>query len=192
MEHGGQRPNEVTLLARAWRVAAERHVDQRRKGDRAEPYVNHLAEVAELVAEATCGRDANLVAAAVLHDTIEDTGMTHAELECQFGTDVADLVAEVSDDASLPKSERKRRQVAHAAEKSHRAKLLKLADKTSNLRSIAHSPPSDWSFDRRRSYLVWARDVAGGLRGVNRWLEGEFDRAAMELEQMLNEQEAKL
>jgi GTP diphosphokinase / guanosine-3',5'-bis(diphosphate) 3'-diphosphatase len=191
MEQGEQRPNEVTLLARAWRVAAERHVDQRRKGNRAEPYVNHLAEVADLVAEATAGRDANLVAAAVLHDTIEDTGMTRLELERQFGVDVARLVAEVSDDTRLSRQERKRLQVAHAPGKSGRAKLLKLADKTSNLRSIAHSPPAEWSLDRRREYLMWARDVVLGLRGVNPWLEAEFDRTAADLELMLKGQESK-
>src|SRR5476649_1804849 len=136
---------EIILLARAWRVAAERHVDQRRKGERAEPYVNHLAEVADLVAEATNGNDPNLVVAAVLHDTIEYTGLTYAELQSQFGTDVADLVAEVTDDKQLPSAERKKQQVEHASHISARAKLLKLADKTSNLRSIANSPPPDWS-----------------------------------------------
>ena len=80
-----QRLSDVELLARAWRVAAERHVDHRRKGSRAEPYVNHLAEVADLVATATGGSDARLVAAAVLHDTIEDTGMSLAELDRLFG-----------------------------------------------------------------------------------------------------------
>ena len=77
----GDMSGEIKLLARAWHVATERHVDHRRKGERAEPYVNHLAEVADLVAEATDGSDPNLVAAAVLHDTIEDTGMTYTELE---------------------------------------------------------------------------------------------------------------
>jgi (p)ppGpp synthase/HD superfamily hydrolase len=160
-------------------------VDHRRKGERAEPYVNHLAEVADLVAEATNGNDPNLVIAAVLHDTIEDTGLTYAELEAQFGLDVADLVAEVTDDKQLPSSERKKLQVEHAGRISTRAKLLKLADKTSNLRSIANSPPSDWSGERKQQYLNWARKVATGLRGVNVWLEGQFDEAARHLDQIL-------
>ena len=180
--------SEIRLLARAWRVAAERHVNQRRKGERAEPYVNHLAEVADLVAEATNGSDPNLVVAAVRHDTIEDTGLTYAELQAQFGTDVADLVAEVTDDTSLPKVERKRRQVDYANKKSARAKLLKLADKTSNLRSIGSSPPADWSLERKRQYLQWARDVAAGLRGANAWLEAQFDEAAKKLELLLENQ----
>jgi len=176
---------EIRLLARAWRVAAERHVDHRRKGERAEPYVNHLAEVADLVAEATNGTDPCLVAAAVLHDTIEDTDMTHGELEAQFGSDVADLVAEVTDDKALTSTERKRLQVEHAGRKSTRAKLLKLADKTSNLRSIANSPPTDWSENRKQRYLSWAREVVAELRGVNVWLEGQFDEAARHLDQIL-------
>jgi len=177
--------SEIKLLARAWRVATERHVDHRRKGKRAEPYVNHLAEVADLVAEATNGSDANLVAAAVLHDTIEDTGMTYGELEAQFGSDVADLVAEVTDDKELSQSERKRLQVEHAGRKSSRAKLLKLADKTSNLRSTANSPPTDWSVDRKQKYLKWAREVVAELRGVDVWLEGQFDEAARHLDETL-------
>lgn len=173
--------NQVLLLSRAWQLATERHVDQRRKGAKAEPYVNHLAEVAALVAEATQGEDAHLVAAAVLHDTIEDTGLTHAELLEQFGKDVADLVAEVTDDKSLPKAERKRLQVEHAPHKSPRAKILKLADKTSNLRALAKSPPADWSDERKRDYLAWAQKVVAGLRGANPWLEKMFDDAAKQL-----------
>ena len=181
----GDMSGEIKLLARAWHVATERHVDHRRKGERAEPYVNHLAEVADLVAEATDGSDPNLVAAAVLHDTIEDTGMTYTELEAQFGPDVAELVAEVTDDKELTSGERKRLQVEHAGRKSTRAKLLKLADKTSNLRSIANSPPTDWSENRKQRYLSWAREVVAELRGVNVWLEGQFDEAARRLDQIL-------
>ncbi len=66
----------VRRLAEAYLFAAERHARQRRKGDAGEPYINHLAEVAALVAEATAGRDPDLVIAAVLHDTVEDTETT--------------------------------------------------------------------------------------------------------------------
>jgi GTP diphosphokinase / guanosine-3',5'-bis(diphosphate) 3'-diphosphatase len=181
--------SEIMLLARAWRVAAERHVNQRRKGKSAEPYVNHLAEVAELVAEATQGDDPHLVAAAVLHDTVEDTGLTQADLAAQFGADVAGLVAEVTDDKTLPKDERKLRQIEHASEISHRAKLLKLADKTSNLRSLANSPPADWSMERKQQYLRWAQDVVGKLRGTNAWLEVQFEAAAEKLERLFKQRQ---
>jgi (p)ppGpp synthase/HD superfamily hydrolase len=174
--------NDIVLISRAWNFAAERHVTQRRKGEAQEPYVNHLAEVAELVATATEGRDANLVAAAVLHDTVEDTATLPTELASVFNSDIANLVAEVTDDKKLSKEERKKLQVQHAAAKSERAKILKLADKTSNLRSLINSPPSDWSQQRRKEYLRWALEVAKGLRGVNQWLEAKFDEAAAMLE----------
>jgi (p)ppGpp synthase/HD superfamily hydrolase len=100
--------SDILLIARAWNFSAERHAKQKRKGDAQEPYVNHLAEVAELVATATEGRDANLVAAAVLHDTVEDTATLPGELASIFNADVADLVSEVTDDKRIDKAERKR------------------------------------------------------------------------------------
>jgi (p)ppGpp synthase/HD superfamily hydrolase len=170
--------NDVLLLARAIDFAARRHAGQRRKGAAAEPYVNHLAEVALLLAEATGGADPRLVAAGLLHDAIEDTGATEAELAAAFGRDVAKLVAEVTDNKSLPKAERKRLQVANAAKKPRRAKMLKLADKTSNLRSLAASPPVDWPTARRRGGVGVARAVAAGLAGAHPLLEVAFAEAA--------------
>ena len=167
----------VVDLARAVDFAARKHRDQRRKGADAEPYVNHPAEVARLVAEATLGRDPVLVIAALLHDTIEDTATTREELVREFGEEVAALVAEVTDDKSLPKAERKRLQVHHAPSRSERAKLIKLADKTSNLRSMLSSPPADWDPRRKREYLAWAAEVVAGCRGVNERLEAWFDEA---------------
>jgi len=167
----------VLLIARALDFAARKHVDQRRKGEAEEPYINHVAEVASLLAEATGGEDAVLVAAGLLHDTIEDVGVTHAELAQAFGPEVADLVQEVTDDKSLPKQERKRLQVEHAPHKSGRARQLKIADKTSNLRAIRNSPPKDWDEERKREYFDWAKRVVDGCRGVNAKLEATFDDA---------------
>jgi (p)ppGpp synthase/HD superfamily hydrolase len=172
---------DILLLSQAWHFAAQRHTSQKRKGKAQEPYVNHLAEVAELVATATGGLDANLVVAAVLHDTVEDTATLPAELASVFNSDIASLVMEVTDDKSLDKAVRKKLQVEHAATKSKRAKFIKLADKTSNLRSLVKSPPDDWSIQRRREYLDWALDVAKGLRRTNVWLEAQFDEAAGQL-----------
>jgi GTP diphosphokinase / guanosine-3',5'-bis(diphosphate) 3'-diphosphatase len=173
--------NDILLIARAWNFSADRHANQKRKGDAQEPYVNHLAEVAELVATATEGRDPNLVAAAVLHDTVEDTATLSGELASIFNADVAGLVSEVTDDKRLDKAERKRLQIEHAAAITARAKILKLADKTSNLRSLVKSPPGDWSLERKREYLTWAKEVVLGLRGTNTWLEARFDEAAEQL-----------
>ena len=169
---------DVQTLTKAFLFATEKHKQQRRKGEAGETYVLHLAEVADLVSTATIGNDLDLVIAALLHDTIEDTGTTAKELRECFGDDVTDLVLEVTDDKELPKKVRKALQVAKAGEKTDRAKVLKLADKTSNLRSITNSPPADWSADRKREYVDWARRVTEGLSGVNPWIEGQFDKAA--------------
>ncbi|HEX2890627.1 HD domain-containing protein [Vineibacter terrae] len=179
--------DEVLLLTRAFSFAARKHAHQRRKGANAEPYVNHLAEVAHMLAVAVQGRDANLVAAGLLHDVLEDTETTRDELAAAFNDDIAALVGEVTDDKSLPDQERKRLQVERAPHKTDRAKMLKLADKTSNLRDLAASPPASWSTKRRLAYVRWGRDVAAGLRGVHPWLEGQFDAAAARAEQVLAE-----
>src|SRR5262245_53005485 len=178
-----RQPNAcVIAVLKAADAAARWHVHQRRKGAAAEPYINHLLEVAMLVAEATDGKDPELVIASLLHDAIEDQEVPLKIIAETFGEGVAGLVEEVTDDKRLEKQERKRRQVEHVHQTSQRAKILKLADKTSNLRAIAASPPPDWSVKRRLDYVNWACDVAKGLTGVSEWLEGEFDQAAKEAE----------
>jgi len=174
----------ITVL-KAADAAARWHVYQRRKGAAKEPYINHLLEVATLVAEATDGKDPNLVIAALLHDAIEDCEVPPQLIAETFGTDVAALVAEVTDDKTLEKSERKKRQVDGAHRKTARAKLLKLADKTSNLRALVSSPAPEWSVRRRIEYIEWARKVAQGLRGVHADLERQFDEAARAAERSL-------
>jgi guanosine-3',5'-bis(diphosphate) 3'-pyrophosphohydrolase len=170
--------NDLVRIMKAADSAARWHVDQRRKGAAQEPYLNHLLEVASLVAEATGGREPDLVIAALLHDAVEDVGVTEAQVAQQFGAGVAGIVMEVTDDKSLPKAERKLRQVASAGHKSREARMIKLADKTSNLRTISVSPASDWSVQRRLDYVQWARDVVAQVRGVSPWLEAQFDAAA--------------
>lgn len=169
--------NDLVLFARALDFAARKHTDHRRKGVRAEPYVNHLAEVARMVADATEGRDVVAVLAALLHDTIEDTDTTREEIEALFGREVATVVVEVTDDKRLGKDERKRLQISESPHKSHRARLVKLADKTSNLRSMAASPPANWTQARKRGYFDWAKAVVDGIRGTDAGLEAAFDGA---------------
>lgn len=173
---------EWALVMQAADAAARWHVRQRRKGRAGEPYIGHPLEVASLVAQATEGRDPALVSAALLHDVVEDCGVSNAEIAAQFGQEAASLVAEATDDKSLPKEERKRGQIDAAPNKSAKAKILKLADKTSNLRALATSPPADWSSARRMDYIQWARAVVAGLRGASPWLEEQFDKAAEDAE----------
>jgi (p)ppGpp synthase/HD superfamily hydrolase len=166
----------VQRILAAARFAAVRHAGQKRKGVNGEPYVNHLIEVAELIAGCSETLDADLVIAGLLHDTVEDVGVTLAELEENFGADVASLVAEVTDDKSLPKETRKALQIKNAPKKSRRAQVIKLADKISNLRSLLASPPADWSDERRQQYFQWAKQVVDALSTPNPKLKAEFDR----------------
>jgi (p)ppGpp synthase/HD superfamily hydrolase len=156
--------------------AAEKHAAQKRKGAAAEPYVNHLIEVGQLIAGSSDELDTNLVMAGLLHDTVEDTGTTAEELERAFGSDVAALVVEMTDDKSLPKAVRKELQVENAPHKSVRAQVIKLADKISNLRSILASPPANWGPERKREYILWARQVVSALSSPNPVLLAEFER----------------
>jgi guanosine-3',5'-bis(diphosphate) 3'-pyrophosphohydrolase len=162
----------VALILRAATFAAERHRDQRRKGTDAAPYINHPLALANLLA--TCGvDDPAVLAAALLHDTVEDTETTPEELAEAFGGEVAAIVVEVTDDKTLPKAERKRMQIGHAAHLSDQAKLVKLADKVCNLHDLSHSPP-DWPLDRKREYFDWAPAVVDQLRGTHARLEAMF------------------
>ena len=148
------------LIEKAAGYARCHHEGQFRKGEAREPYVTHVEEVAGLVSD--FGGDAVAVAAAWLHDVVEDCTPTIEDIECVFGTDVAAVVAEVTDDKSLGKTERKSLQITTASGKSHAACLVKWADKSSNLRAIAKSPPP-WSFSRKREYIAWARRVTEAL-----------------------------
>lgn len=169
--------DSVRSILAAARFAAEKHAQQKRKGENGEPYFNHLLEVAELIAASSHDLDVELVMAAFLHDTVEDTGVTLTELEERFGKDVAALVAEVTDDKSLPKETRKRLQVQNTHKKSPRAQTLKLADKISNLRAIVGSPPVGWTLERKQQYFEWARQVVSGIAEPNPFLRTEFDKA---------------
>ncbi len=165
----------LRLVSEAADLAARRHNGMQRKGRGGEPYINHLAEVASLLAFATEGADAELVAAGWLHDTIEDTPTTAEELAETFGQRVAGLVVEVTDDMTLPKAERRQRQVVDAPHKSPDAKLIKIADKISNIRARIFSAPNRDERDDLIDYVAWAGQVVAGCRGGNALLDRTFD-----------------
>lgn len=167
--------NEMGQVLRALDFAADKHRDQRRKDLPASPYINHPIELADVLCNEGGVRDVVVLCAAILHDTIEDTETTHAELMQRFGAEIADVVVEVTDDQSLPKAERKRLQIEHASFASDRAKLVKLADKICNLRDMLSRPPAGWDLERRREYFDWARAVIDMLRGIHPGLEKLFD-----------------
>jgi guanosine-3',5'-bis(diphosphate) 3'-pyrophosphohydrolase len=165
---------DAGVLLEAIELASIKHRDQRRKDREASPYINHPIAVARTLWKAGV-RDPTALVAAVLHDTIEDTKTTREELVQRFGEAVAAVVSEVTDDKSLPKQDRKQAQVEHAPHLSTAAKLVKLADKTCNLRDMVDSPPHDWSAERKREYFAWADRVVAGLRGANPELERLYD-----------------
>jgi guanosine-3',5'-bis(diphosphate) 3'-pyrophosphohydrolase len=170
--------DNVKSLLEAANFAAQKHNGQKRKRKAGEPYINHPLEVANLLISVGGVKDIDIILAGLLHDTIEDTGTTRDELESRFGQAAADIVMEVTDDKSLPKAERKRLQIVHAPHLSPGAKLVKLADKISNIADILDRPPADWDDRRRLEYVQWGEDVVAGLRGVNPKLERHFDKLA--------------
>jgi guanosine-3',5'-bis(diphosphate) 3'-pyrophosphohydrolase len=171
---------EVGQLLRAVLFSAHKHRGQRRKDEDASPYINHPIEVAELIANVGGVSNLSTLMAAILHDTVEDTGSTFAELEEAFGHEVRLLVEEVTDDQRLPKEERKRLQIAHAQQLSEGAKQIKIADKICNVRDVTYNPPPKWPLERRREYLQWGAKVVEGCRGSNPDLERRFDEVLRE------------
>jgi guanosine-3',5'-bis(diphosphate) 3'-pyrophosphohydrolase len=169
--------NPTGLILKAAQFAADRHRNQRRKDAEASPYINHPISLANVLANEGDICDPIVLCGALLHDTIEDTDTTAAELISQFGEEIANVVLEVTDDKSLDKATRKKLQIEHAKHASDRAKLVKLADKICNLRDIASAPPADWSAERKAEYFDWAKTVIDGVRGVHPVLEALFDAA---------------
>ena len=167
--------NDLPNFLQAISFAAKKHRLQKRKGADEEPYVNHVLEVANLLANVGKVEDFDILIAAVLHDTVEDTGTTEAEITEKFGTAVGKMVMEVTDDKLLPKTRRKTLQIEHAPHLSNGAKLIKLGDKISNIRDVSQNPPDGWSKERRVEYINWGEKVINGLRGTNENLEKHFD-----------------
>ncbi|KAJ8247474.1 hypothetical protein GJAV_G00246850 [Gymnothorax javanicus] len=167
--------DSATLLEAA-HFAAEKHKKQRRKDPEATPYINHPIGVARILSHEGGITDIEVLQAALLHDTVEDTDTSITEIEAKFGPTVARIVEEVTDDKTLPKKERKRKQVEHAPYISREAKLVKLADKLYNLRDLNRCTPTGWTEERVQEYFVWAAEVVKGLQGTNQTLEDELQQ----------------
>ena len=172
-----QNPYDIGLVIRAIAFAAQKHRMQRRKDADASPYINHPIALMHVLCIDGGIRDPVILAAAVLHDTIEDTETTADELRALFGGEIARLVLELTDDKTLPKTERKRLQIEHAHRASQEGSLVKLADKICNLRDVATNPPANWSPERQREYFDWAKAVVDGLPDVSAELRRLFDTA---------------
>ena len=189
--HAGAAITETTRLLAAATFAASYHRTQRRKGAHADPYINHPLQVAELIARVGGHTELQTLMAAILHDTVEDTDAKLEDIEREFGAEIAALVAEVTDDKDLAKDERKRLQIAHAAQLTPRAKVIKLADKICNVTDIAVDPPVKWSHERQLAYFDWADAVVAGLRGVNPALEALYDARVTAARAAVRDRDAK-
>ena len=171
---------DLAVIIDALGFAARKHRDQRRKDHVASPYINHPIALVEVLCNEAGVMEVDVLCAALLHDTIEDTQTTPAELDAAFGPEVCAIVLEVTDDKALPKVARKRAQVEHAGHARRQARLVKLADKICNLRDVARSPPVGWDLARRQAYFDWGLEVVDRLRGTHAGLEALFDAAYAE------------
>ncbi len=185
-------PMDTALVDKAIVFATNAHQGTERRG-KGYPYILHPLEAMAIVA--TIDNDPDLLAAAVLHDTVEDTEVTLEELQREFGEHVADLVADETDVRTLPDGreltwqERKKRDMDNLAAASREVKIVAMGDKLSNMRAIAR----DY---RRKGDEVWqmfhVKDKAThawrykGLRDAFRELSDtfafqEFDRLVKEV-----------
>jgi len=172
------RETDLKLLIKALNFAADKHRNQRRKNVDAFPYINHPISLVNILCNEAHITDITVICGALLHDTVEDTETTAEELAIEFGREISTVVMEVTDDRSIEtRQKRKQLQVEHASQISDQAKLLKLADKISNLRDLAKDPPASWSLERQREYFDWAKRVIDELRGTHAELERLFDQA---------------
>jgi guanosine-3',5'-bis(diphosphate) 3'-pyrophosphohydrolase len=164
--------NEKTLIEAAL-FAAEKHRSQRRKSLLSIPYINHPLAVCYVLVQSGIS-SIDVLVAALLHDTIEDTETTPDEIANLFGNDVLKIVLEVTDDKTLDDKRRKELQVLKAPQLSEGARLLKIADKISNLKDIL-THPMDWSNKRKRDYFLWSKQVFEGCKGINPQLDKLFE-----------------
>jgi (p)ppGpp synthase/HD superfamily hydrolase len=179
----------IAPLLKALKFAAEKHPRQRRKDSDASPYVDHLIDIAQILACVADVTDLTTLQA-ILHNSVEDTQTSLQELEEVFGQEVRLVIEEVTDDKPLPKPERKRLQIERAPHLSTAGKLIKIADKISNARDViyfTYSPPTQWSLQRRREYLNWTEGVVFGCRGCNEALEDLYDRTLAAGRQILTQ-----
>ncbi|HEY4068920.1 MAG TPA: HD domain-containing protein [Burkholderiaceae bacterium] len=168
-------------MVRALAFAAEKHRAQRTSAVDAAPYINRPIELARVLTEEGGVSDGAILCAALLHDTLQGSATTVAELQAEFGPIIAGIVAEVSDDMSLPSVLLRRQvQLERAAGISRRAKVLKLADTIENLRAVLAEPSERWPLKKRQAYFDWSKALIDQLRGVHARLEAIFDETFLQ------------
>lgn len=163
------------LFKRALDFAARAHGAQQVPGS-GFPYVVHLVKVATEALQAALvepGIDADLLAAcALLHDTLEDSGVAAETLRAEFGDAVVDGVRALTKDEALPKERRMADSLERIRRQPREVWMVKLADRVANL----EPPPAHWSLDKRREYLAETALIGQVLRGASPHLEARLDR----------------
>jgi len=156
------------IVGLALTVARDYHHGQTRKAD-GSPYINHLREVLALLQTVAKVTDDTMLIAAVLHDSLEDTELTRAEIEHEFGIDVLAIIEQVTDDKSKSLAERREATLAHLEHASDAVKLIKLADIISNANALPK-----WDEARLTSYLAWLDAIALKCSNVSKSLYAQY------------------
>jgi len=165
--------------------AAYKHRFQKRKGLKPIPYINHPIGVAKHLIEHLHDPSIDILQAAILHDTLEDTNTTFEELKQNFGHMVAEIVKELTDDMSLPYAKRKQVQVEKANYLSYEAGCIKIADKHCNINDVLYSRIG-WMRQRKIQYIKWAQQVVGEISNKNPELEKSFNEIVAHAGEVLN------
>ena len=174
-------PDDIIFQAAAFAAHAHRH--QLRKDDKT-PYFSHPVRVCLVVSHVFGFHDPKMLAAALLHDTIEDTSTDYDNLIEHFGREVADWVAALSKDSRLPNDEREEAYCKQLSEADWQVKVIKLADQYDNL--------GDCAYLDARGRKKTARKVRTYVDAVREGLPPEGQKAVQLVEKRLAELSAKL
>ncbi len=165
---------QLTRLTAAYRIAAEAHARQLRRGQAGVVYVDHPCEVADLVAR-DGGTESDVIAA-LLHYLVNEEALGLDEIERQFGAEVATLTAGLVRDPRWADLDLKARKAAHLERQPAAVKRIKIADQTCNLRDLARDPQA-WDVARARAYVAGATRVVAAIREASPTLAAKFDDA---------------
>ena len=165
--------NDSQLLIDAMEFASWKHRFQRRK--QGEAYITHPVAVCKILRDAGI-TDPEILAGALLHDTVEDTDATFEEIEQKFGSQVALYVREATDDKDLDKCTRKKTQVEKVKNASFGGKMIKVGDKIHNVSCLINEIPCPFEpYTAAQGYIVWCKKVVDQARGLNKQLDERFD-----------------
>jgi len=175
-ENNGISDKDIDKILNAVTYSAQCHQMQTRKNAKKTPYVSHPMTVAETVLTVGKVRDADVIIAALLHDTIDDTQATYEDIRSRFGSKVENIVRELTEDKTLSSAKRKKLQIIQAPNKSTGAAIICLSDQIFNLNNLLQDPPIDWTRERIDQYFQWVQSVVNHLPEANAPLKDEVNK----------------